>query len=676
MQDGTIPRETPPASPPVRRRLRIWPLVLAGIGLAILLLILFWNWDWFIPLVQTRASAAIGRQVTIRHLHVRLGRQTRVTADDVVVANPAGFPQVAPLAQVGSLTVVADVMQYLQHQAIVLPLIALDRPVLNALALPDKRNNFTLTLPKGGKSQAPPPRIEDLRITGGGGRVVDPALKTDFTLTVSTREPQGSRPGEILVDARGTYAGQPVTGSFRGGGLLTLRGASVAYPIDLRVENGGTKLQLVGTVQNPMNFAGARTQLRLSGASLAALFPLTGIPLPATPPYTISGDVDYAKPKIRFYNFVGRVGSSDLEGEIDEDPGLHGKPDVTMDLRSTRVDLTDLGGLIGTPPGKASTPGQTPAQRAELAQAAHKKTLLPDTPINLPRLKAADLHVKYRAGHIENKFVPFDNIAMAMDVVGGRITIHPLDVGVGRGQIVSNIDLAPDANDTVHAAADIRFRQLDLARIMQATHSFHGQGTIGGEAEIRSTGNSLAAMMGHGNGELKLILLGGGNLSALLVDLSGLEFGNALLSALGVPRQTDIQCFVTDLPLNDGVMSTKVLLLETKEARVVGNGTVNFRDQTLDYSMTTRSHSFSIGSFPGPIDISGPLGSPSIRPGAEIIARAGAAAGLGVLLTPLGALLPTIQFGVGNDNACTRATSEEHEPLRVPHSVRRRVRRG
>ena len=29
--------------------------------------------------------------------------------------------------------------------------------------------------------------------------------------------------------------------------------------------------------------------------------------------------------------------------------------------------------------------------------------------------------------------------------------------------------------------------------------------------------------------------MAGGNLSALIVDLAGLEFGNALLSALGVP---------------------------------------------------------------------------------------------------------------------------------------------
>jgi uncharacterized protein involved in outer membrane biogenesis len=180
-------------------------------------------------------------------------------------------------------------------------------------------------------------------------------------------------------------------------------------------------------------------------------------------------------------------------------------------------------------------------------------------------------------------------------------------------------------------------------------------------------------MMGQGNGEAKLILLGGGNLSALLVDISGLQFGNALLSSLGVPNRADIQCFVTDMPLHQGIASTKVLLLDTTEGRITGRGDIDFRDQSLDYSLTTRSKHFSIGSLPGPVNITGPLGDPSIRPSTETVARAGAAVGLGILLTPLGALLPTIQFGVGNDNACTRATLAEKAPLHVAAPRARRT---
>ena len=48
--------------------------LLAWIGIPVVLIALivaFWNWDWFIPLVQARASAALGRPVTkIGRAHV------------------------------------------------------------------------------------------------------------------------------------------------------------------------------------------------------------------------------------------------------------------------------------------------------------------------------------------------------------------------------------------------------------------------------------------------------------------------------------------------------------------------------------------------------------------------------------------------------------------------------
>ena len=671
MQEYAHPQEPPPVHepPPVRRhRARRVAMGIFGLTVvAIIALILLWNWDWFIPLVEAQASAALGRRVTIAHLHVHLGRDTTVAADDVVVQNPKDFPaSAAPLARIGRLTVVASVMDYIHQRAIVLPNITLDHPDIHATASADGRNNFTLTMApaKPGAPPTAPPKIGDLQINDGTARVLDPAHKSDFALIIATRAAAGNEPTAIVVDAKGTYAAQPITGRFIGGALLSLRDTEHPYPINLHVANGATKVSLVGTVENPLNFAGARLKLAFSGPDMANLYPLTGIPIPQTPPFSIAGDIDYQKPKIRFSDFEGRVGSSDLEGNIAVDPRAGGKPDVVMDLHSRRVDLTDLGGFIGTAPGRKGTPGQTVAQEQKLAKAEASKSLLPTTPINLPKLRAADIHLKYRGEHIENTYTPFDKLVVALDVVDGKITLHPLDFVVGNGNITSDIALAPGENDVVHANADIKFQHLELARIMQATHSFKGQGIIGGEARIDTNGNSLASMMGHGDGELKLVMVSAGKVSALLVDIAGLEFGNALLSALGVPNQAQIDCFVTDLPLKNGVVDTKALLLDTNEARVTGSGTIDFRNQTLDYALTTRSKHFSIGSLPGPINISGPLGDPSIRPGTEVVARAGASAGLGVLLTPLGALLPTIQFGVGNDNACVTAEAAERQPLR------------
>ncbi len=204
----------------------------------------------------------------------------------------------------------------------------------------------------------------------------------------------------------------------------------------------------------------------------------------------------------------------------------------------------------------------------------------------------------------------------------------------------------------MHATAQIDFRNLPLARLMAATHTFAGDGTLGGAAYVTGTGNSVAEIMGHGNGGAKLFLQHGGDISALLVDLAGLQFGDAVLSALGIPQKAPVNCIVSDFTLTNGQMDTKAFLVATTEANILGSGTVDLTDETLHLALRTEATHISIGSLSTPINIGGTLKHPSVAPAAgPLAAKAGAAIALGVLFPPL-ALIPTIRLGLGDKNAC------------------------
>lgn len=638
-----------------QRRIPRTAVVVGALALMLVLVAVFWRWDWFIPLVEARASSALGRKVTIAHLHVAPGHITRIVADDVEIANPDGFPDDTRFATIGHLGVSVDLWPLLESRAIVLPRIDVDQPVLAVATGPKGEENWRLgtssAAASGGDTGASSPRIGALNITGGKATVKVPKLKADFAANIETRA-NGDDPhaAQILVDAKGTYAGQPITGRFAGGALLSLRDAERPYPVDLRVENGPTKVTLVGTVQDPLAFKGTNVKLALQGADMSALYPLTGIPIPETPPYKIAGDLSYSAGRIHFDKFTGTVGNSDLNGSIHVDPGKE-RPVVEADLTSRRVDLADLGGFIGGTPGKAST-AQTPQQKREQAQSAASATLLPDQPFNLPKINAADFHVRYKGQRIEGNSMPLDNLETNLDIVNGDIHLHPLNFGVGKGRIQSEIAMDQQGNVLVtKATAD--FNQVDLKRMLASTHLFDGFGTIGGRLEISTTGNSIAKMMANGDGSVKLFMTGG-DLSALLVDLAGLDFGSALRSALGIPERTPIRCMVVDMPLQKGVLTSRTMLLDTEEANITGKGTISFRDETIDLEIEQEAKHFTIGSLPGPISIKGRLKSPGILPGAETVARGAAAGALGALLTPLGALIPTIQFGLGEDNDCSK----------------------
>ncbi|PMV73830.1 AsmA family protein, partial [Pseudomonas sp. GW101-1A09] len=62
-------------------------------------------------------------------------------------------------------------------------------------------------------------------------------------------------------------------------------------------------------------------RLKLAGTSLGNLYPLTGVPLPASPPYTTDGHLianlrqsDGAT--FHYEAFNGTIGSSDIHGDL------------------------------------------------------------------------------------------------------------------------------------------------------------------------------------------------------------------------------------------------------------------------------------------------------------------------------------------------------------------------
>jgi uncharacterized protein involved in outer membrane biogenesis len=628
------------------------PVVLIG------LLVVFWRWDWFIPIVEARASAAIGRAVTIEHLHVRLGRVVEVTADGVVVANPPDWPDGdPPFVAMQALTVQADAWGYIRGHGLVLPMVGVDAPTVWATETATGAANFRLSTGSG-SGGATTVKVGDIRIADGNAHVVIPRLKTDFHTRIETQGDGDT--AKVVIDAKGTYAAQPITGRLVGGALLSLRDAQHPWPLELNVANGPTRVAIQGTLQDPTAFKGADVKVRLSGPHLALLEHLVGFPIPTTPAYQIAGRLDLQGfDKIRVQDLQGRIGNSDIAGSVEEQPGGteengKSKPVVTLDLRSNRVDLTDLNGFIGGTPGRATTAVATPEQRQAAAEARASSKLLPDAPISVPKLQWADIHLHYHGAHIEGRNMPLDDVTVAVDIVGGHITVHPLSFGVGKGRLVANIDLTPTSNKNVHAKVDLRMQNLDVSRMMAATHTFEGAGSVSGVGAIDATGDSLASLMAHGNGEVKMAMAGG-NLSAVLVDLTGLQFGNALLSALGMPGQTPVQCFVSDMELRRGVLAFKAMVLDTGEAIVNVGGDIDLSKETIDLALKTDAKHFSIASLPARINIGGTFKDPSIRPGAEVAARAGAAAGLAALFLPL-AILPTIQFGTSDadDARCGR----------------------
>jgi uncharacterized protein involved in outer membrane biogenesis len=258
------------------RRVPRWPFVVGIPCAAVLLAVLLFRWDWLIPIVQARASAALHRPVRIGHLEVALGRVTTVTASDVTIADPDGFPEDAHFAQLGQLAIAVDVWGFLHDRSVLrIPSISVVQPdvVVATDSAGQPNYNFAMGGGDGGGMRV---EVGELRISDGHAHVDVPKLKARFDVDIATVDHDDGKPSQIEAHAKGTYAGQPITAGFLGGALLSLREPGTTYPIDLHIANGPTKVTLVGTVEDPLHLKGTKLKLTFAGPDMALVTPLTG----------------------------------------------------------------------------------------------------------------------------------------------------------------------------------------------------------------------------------------------------------------------------------------------------------------------------------------------------------------------------------------------------------------
>jgi uncharacterized protein involved in outer membrane biogenesis len=605
----------------------------------------FWDWNWFRPLVEARLSAALGPPVTLDRLHVQPGRIVDLAADNVRIANPEGF-QGSDFATIGRVHLTFDFVTWWHTNRIVLPQVSVDTPKFDIVEDNNGHGNWITVPAPTGKDTI---QIDNLEVRDGGAHVVIAKDNSDVTLTLATRpSPDG---GALIVDGKGTYSRQPIAFHGLGGGVLRLSDTTKPYPIDFTLANGETRITVKGQVQNPLAMTGANLRLALSGPDMALLFPLTGIATPKTPPYQVSGRLDFTQGLVKFTEIAGRVGSSDLSGDLAVD--TRGPRRVlTGAIISHQVDMADLGGFVGSTPGRTTTPGQTPRQVEEVKRAESSPKLLPTTPISVPKVRAADVHITYKGDKIIGKDIPFDSIAVKLDIEDGHIHLEPFRVGIGSGGLNGSIDLNPVGNE-VDADADITVERVDISRVLASTGLGKGEGAIDGAAKVKGRGASLSAILAHGDGMLRVTMPGGGNINSLLVDLLGIELGRAFFAAIGIPDTETIQCAVVDFVLQKGILASRMMEVNTTQHVVTGGGRIDLSREVMEMYLRTDPKHFTVGTLATPIRIAGPFKNLSFAPAPELAVRGGAAIGLGLLFPPA-AILPTIQFGVGEGSPCIR----------------------
>ena len=603
-----------------KRRALIWVGSIFGffaiVAIALVIFIATLDQNKAKKYISAGVSTATGRQLNINgNINLDLGWISRVSATDIEFAN-AGWSKHPQMAQVGLFDVEIDFWQLVRHFRLVLPTVTISEPKVILEKNADGSANWEfrtpVTEPVVPEKRSEFPVIEKLLIKGGTLLFDDQVSKTNVDLKVIEAEGAGFLDAPVKLKAEGTYQKLPLTISFDGGSYENLRSLKEPYPVQINLGVGKLKAIIHGNMTEPLEMKGEDVTLDVQGDDMANLFPIIRLVFPKTPPYRLKGHLKHDGKVWTFSNFSGRVGDSDLSGNIrvDTEPK---RLFMKADLVSNLLDFDDLAGFVGGNPGTG--PGETTSEEQKKQAAAEKESdrIFPDQRYDLERLRAMDADVHLRAKTILAPKLPIDDLNATLKLNDGVLSFTPATFGVanGRMEIYSTFD---GSKQPSKVKIDARLRQLDLKRFLgDSSFAQKTLSPIGGRIVLTGTGQSFRELMATASGNT-FLAMSGGEISELLVRLAGLDVAHALGVVVRGDKPIPVRCALLDLQGQNGQMGVQTLVFDTANSVVSGEGNIDLRDEKVNIVVLPVPKGFSPLSLRSYIRVTGGFKNISVFP--------------------------------------------------------------
>jgi uncharacterized protein involved in outer membrane biogenesis len=330
-----------------------------------------------------------------------------------------------------------------------------------------------------------------------------------------------------------------------------------------------------------------------------------------------------------------RSGRSDMRGTVLIDISLSPPSRVEADLRSQLLRVSDFGRRAA---GRAPKPADGP------------RRVLPDTPIPLTGVRRSDIAVNFHAQALEAGPVALRAVAAKVTVDHGSMQVAPLSAVLRDGKITGEVKF--DATREVpEAQVELKAANLKLGQVEREQGPPPLDGPLQARISLKGHGNSIHELASSANGRVTAVLPHGA-LRASVAELAGFDLHGLGLMASGNREDTAIRCGVASFDAQDGRLTAQTLMIDTDPVVIAGEGTIDLGSETLDLRLQGRPKHPRL-RVRAPLLVRGTLGHPSFSIDPEKpAAQAGGAIALGMLLTPVAAMLAFVDPGLAKDADC------------------------
>jgi len=642
-------------NPPRKSRFRAlkWTgSIFAGLVAIVIIVLATLDWNTMRGPAGRYLSARLHREVTITgDLKVKLFSWTpSADVNDLVIAQPDWVDEkirtAGPFANVQHLTLSIELKQLFSGH-VLLPEVNVEQPRLRLFRDGSGRANWNFADDKNARPFHLPP-IRHFVIKDGQLGAEDVKRNLTFLGTFSSEENDVATQRQFFgLVGRGQLNHRPFSLDVKGDPLLDIA-PDKAYVFDAHVGAGATRIDAKGSLAKPFDLGKMQLATTFVGQDLADLYYLTGLALPNTPPYRVSGDLVRDVDNWRVTNLAGQVGDSDVHGKLTVDAGGE-RPYLTGDIASRKLNFDDLGPLIGARP--KTRPKGAPPPKTDAVN--NSKWLLPDTPLRIERLRQMNADVHYRADTVVSRDFPLRAAETKVSLKDGILKLTPVSFTFSRGTL--NGDVQIDARKDVPVSdIDVRLSGLRLEQFVASTDGMPPlEGLAAARAKLHGVGDSIHKAASSADGTVTFVVPNG-QVRRSFAELLGINVASALgLLLTNDQSQVDVHCAVADFGAKNGVMALRQFVFDTPVVMATGEGNVDLKNEQIDLAVTGHPKKPQLVRVRAPITIKGPLDHPAIGVDARsAIVQGGIAAGVALVLSPLAAILPFVDPGLGKDADC------------------------
>ena len=270
-----------------------------------------------------------------------------------------------------------------------------------------------------------------------------------------------------------------------------------------------------------------------------------------------------------------------------------------------------------------------------------------------------DADVRFKGRRIEHGgTLPISDLATHVILEDGDLRLQPVRFGLANGSIAGSVHLQGDKKP-LQGEANLQARRLKLKALMPNVEMMQKTlGEMNGDVQLRGSGNSVAALLGNSNGNLKL-LMNDGLISRNLMEILGLNVGNYLIGQIFGDEEVRVNCAAANIDVTNGVARPQIFAFDTENALINVTGTASFASEQLDLTIDPESKGFRVITLRSPLYVRGTFKSPQagVKAG-PLIVRGAVAAALATLVTPAAALLALVSPAEGDSNQCRTILSQ------------------